>query len=62
MKETILLFNPPEKDTLLKIEMALFPLHIRLKRVARENYNQPLADCRAKRTPVPYSADSLRHN
>ena len=20
------------------------------------------ADCRAKRTPVPYSADSLRHN
>ena len=21
-----------------------------------------IADCRAKRTPVPYSADSLRHN
>ena len=34
MKETILLFHPPEKDRLLKIEMALFPLHIRLKRVA----------------------------
>ena len=42
MKETILLFHPPEKDRLLKIEMALFPLHIRLKRVAREEYNQPL--------------------
>ena len=42
MKETILLFNPPEKDTLLKIEMALFPLHIRLKRITREDYNQPL--------------------
>ena len=22
----------------------------------------PLADCQPKRTPVPYSADSLRHN
>ena len=42
MKETILLFNPPEKERLLKIEAALFPLHIRLKRVARPDYNQPL--------------------
>lgn len=42
MKETILLFNPPEKEQLLKIEMALFPLRIRLKRVTLENYNQPL--------------------
>ena len=42
MKETILLFNPPEKERLLKIEMALFPLHIRLKRVPMEEYNQPL--------------------
>ena len=29
MKETILLFNPPEKDRLLKLEMALFPLRVR---------------------------------
>ena len=42
MKETILLFNPPAKEELLKIEMALFPLHIRLKKVAIEDYNQPL--------------------
>ena len=42
MKETILLFHPPEKERLLKIEMALFPLHIRLKWVAPEDYNQPL--------------------
>ncbi len=42
MKETILLFNPPEKDRLLKIEMALFPLHIRLRRVESPEYNQPL--------------------
>lgn len=42
MKETILLFNPPEKEKLLKIEMALFPLHVRLKKVATDQYNQPL--------------------
>lgn len=42
MKETILLFNLPEKDKLLKLEMALFPLRVRLKRISHENYNQPL--------------------
>ena len=42
MKETILLFNPPEKEKLLKIEMALFPLHVRLKKISPEHYNQPL--------------------
>ena len=42
MKETILLFNAPEKETLLKIETALFPLHIRLKKVALKDYCQPL--------------------
>lgn len=42
MKETILLFNAPDSEKLLKIEMALFPLHIRLKRVLPEDYGQPL--------------------
>ena len=42
MKETILLFNPPERDQLLKIEMALFPLHVRLKKIPTESYIQPL--------------------
>lgn len=42
MKETILLFNAPEKDQLLKIEMALFPLHVKIKKIKPENYNQPL--------------------
>ena len=42
MKETILLFNPPAKDELIKIEMALFPLHVRLRRIQPEDYNQPL--------------------
>ena len=35
MKETILLFNAPEKETLLKIEAALFPLRIRWKRISK---------------------------
>ena len=42
MKETILLFNPPEKEQLLKLEMALFPLRIRLQRIQSSDYNQPL--------------------
>ena len=42
MKETILLFHAPEKEQLLKIEMALFPLHVRLKRISPENYGHPL--------------------
>ena len=42
MKETILLFHPPAREELLKIEMALFPLHIRLRRIRPEDYNQPL--------------------
>ena len=42
MKETILLFNPPAKEELLKIETALFPLRIRLTKVTREDYTQPL--------------------
>lgn len=42
MKESILLFNPPDKDRLLKIEMALFPLRIRLKRIQPDDYSQPL--------------------
>lgn len=42
MKETILLFNAPDRDTLLKIETALFPLHIRLKKIPLKDYCQPL--------------------
>lgn len=42
MKETILLFNVPDKEKLLKMEMALYPLHIRLKLVSQEDYNQSL--------------------
>ena len=42
MRESILLFNVPDKSQLLKIEMALFPLKVRLKHVKKEEYNQPL--------------------
>lgn len=53
MKETILLFNAPEKQQLLKIEAALFPLHIRLKRVSRTEYNQPLGVLAGMKDTVP---------
>ena len=63
MKETILLFHVPDKDTLLKIEMALFPLHVRLRRIAKEDYNQPLGSLAGlkeiKRLEDPYVGEEL---
>lgn len=63
MKETILLFNPPAKDELMKVEMALFPLHVRLKRVQPEDYNQPLGALAGVKEIAPaegkYEGDEL---
>lgn len=63
MKETILLFNAPEREKLLKIEMALFPLHIRLKKVLPKDYSQPLGVLAGMKDmePVPgeYSGPEL---
>lgn len=42
MKETILIFNIPEKDRRLKLEMALFPLHVRIRYAADEDCGQKL--------------------
>ena len=42
IKETILLFNANNKAVNLKIQKALFPLKIRLKKVDKTAYNQPL--------------------
>lgn len=42
MNETILLFNPKDKNTRLKIERALLPLKVRLRIISKEQYNQPL--------------------
>ena len=42
MKETILVFNLPDKQSRLAIEKALFPLKVRLRSVPKEQYNQPL--------------------
>lgn len=63
MKETILLFQPPERNTLLKIEAALFPLKIRLKKIRPEDYNQPLGYLAGMKdipaAPEPYTGDGL---
>lgn len=53
MKETILLFHVPDKEKLLKIEMALFPLHVRLKHVKLEEYHQPLGVLAGIKDAVP---------
>lgn len=42
MKETILIFNLPDKTARIAIEKALLPLKIRLRVVTKENYNQPI--------------------
>lgn len=53
MKETILLFHIPDKQTLLKIEMALFPLRVRMKHVKQEDYHQPLGVLAGIKDAVP---------
>lgn len=53
MKETILLFHIPDKETLLKIEMALFPLRVRMKHVKPEDYHQPLGVLAGIKDAVP---------
>lgn len=53
MKETILLFHVPDKEKLLKIEMALFPLHVRLKKVKPEEYSQPLGVLAGLKDAIP---------
>ena len=53
MKETILLFNLADKQTRRKVELALFPLKLRLRYIPKDQYNQPLgALCRAWRRPT----------
>ena len=42
MKETILLFNLADKQTRRKVELALFPLKLRLRYIPKDQYNQPL--------------------
>lgn len=53
MKETILLFYVPDKEKRLKIEMALFPLHVRIKYIKQEDYNQPLGVLAGIKDAVP---------
>ena len=42
MKETVMIFNPPARDRLLKIEMALFPAKVRMLRFEAKDYEQTL--------------------
>lgn len=42
MKEMILLFNFQDRERRLALEMLLFPLHVRLRAVKKEEYLKPL--------------------
>ncbi|MGC4020301.1 MAG: DUF3783 domain-containing protein [Muricomes sp.] len=53
MKETILLFHIPDKQTRLKLEMALFPLRVRVKYVQQEEYHQPLGVLAGIKDAIP---------
>ncbi len=53
MKETVLLFHVPEKEKRVKIELSLFPLHVRIKYIKQEDYNQPLGVLAGIKDAVP---------
>lgn len=42
MRESILLFHISDSDTKKKLDRALLPLRVRIRHVARKDYNQPL--------------------
>lgn len=42
MKETVLLFHVEDKTMKLRIEQALFPFHIRLKKIPPQDYGKTL--------------------
>lgn len=42
MKESILLFHISDPDIKKKVDRALLPLRVRIRHIAREDYNQPL--------------------
>lgn len=44
MKETVLVFNVNDPSTKLNIELALFPFHVRLKKVLPADYNKTLGN------------------
>lgn len=63
MKETILLFHAPDRNERLKIEMALFPLKVRLRKIEKEDYNHPLGYLAGIKDAIPasepYQGDEL---
>jgi hypothetical protein len=63
MKETILLFNVPDKEKRVKIELSLFPLHVRMKYIQSKDYHQPLGVLAGIKDAIPaqgsYSGEEL---
>lgn len=63
MKETILLFHVEDKTLKSCIEQALFPFHIRVKKVPRSDYCKPLGILagiiKEEQTAEPYFGQEL---
>lgn len=63
MKETILLFHVEDKTLKSGIEQALFPFHIRVKKVPRSDYCKPLGILagiiKEEQTTEPYFGQEL---
>ncbi len=56
MKETILLYNFSDADRLKKAQRALMPLGLRIKKVDREDYLQPVGYLAGKKDIEPVDA------
>lgn len=64
MKETVLVFNVNDPSTKLNIELALFPFHVRLKKVPPADYNKTLGSLvgisdSTESEQLPYTGDEL---
>lgn len=63
MKETVIVFNVQDKETKLKIEQAIFPFHVRLKKVPLTDYSKSMGTIAgisdADESIQPYTGEEL---
>lgn len=63
MKETVLLFHIEDRAQKLSIEQALFPYHVRLRKIEKERYSETLGQLvgllDTPDSPLPYDGDEL---
>lgn len=55
MKEMVLLFNVSDEKLRLSTEMVLFPFHVRIKTVKREDFSMTLGNILGRTAPAPHT-------